>query len=263
MKRSVCISMMVVLLGVCGVVSAAEKAQSRTLMLIPAEEDVIKMAFDVGNTYPTILLCYKALPDNSYALKGWNGEEWLTISGASYKEGTFLKAEPSSALVISAKGAKTPAALIPPESWCSTVYAITTTEMCPLLHLVGCHYDFSAKSWKQFAKTYGFDVRSINPENVNMPWYHRSLKENSEGATQGVKDFQYLTTIREPEPVLPVEEMDELDLGGEINLEPIQESEFVDEIAPEEEPDEETALELPDAPPAVIRGVENMEDVQL
>ncbi|MBN2685204.1 MAG: hypothetical protein JXR40_07980 [Pontiellaceae bacterium] len=258
MKRSVFISMMVVLLGICGVISAVEETQSRTLMLIPAEEDVIKMAFDVGNTYPTILLCYKAMPDGSYALKGWTGEEWLTVSGAAYKAGTFFIAEPSSALLISPKGTKTPAALIPPESWCPSVYAITTTEMRPLLHLVGCHYDFSSKSWKQLAKTYGFDVRSINPENINMPWYHRSLKENSEGATQGVKDFQYLTTIREPEPVLPVEEMDELDQEGEINLEPIQESEYIDELAPEEEA-VEVITELPDAPTAVIHGVGSAE----
>jgi hypothetical protein len=250
MKRSMFISVMVILLGVCGLVSAAEESQPRTLMLIPAEEDVIKMAFDVGNTYPTILLCYKAMPNNSYALKAWNGEKWLTISGASYKEGAFLKAKPSSALVISPKGAKTPAALIPPESWCSTVYAITTTEMRPLLHLVGRHYDFSAKSWKQFAKTYGFDVRSINPGNIN----HRSPQENSAEAIQGAKDFQYLTTIREPDPIPPLEDINELDRSGEINLDPIQESEFMDENAPEEETNEGIILKLPEPPPAVIRG---------
>ena len=262
MKRSMFISVMVILLGVCGLVSAAEESQPRTLMLIPAEEDVIKMACDVGNTYPTILLCYKAMPNNSYALKGWNGEKWLTISGASYKEGAFLKVKPSSALVISPKGAKTPAALIPPESWCSTVYTISTTEMRPLLHLVGRHYDFSAKSWKQFAETYGFDVRSINPENINMPWYHRSPQENSEEAIQGAKDFQYMTTIREPDPIPPLEDINEFDRSGEINLDPIQESEVVDENAPEEEASEEIILELPEPPPAVIRGEGSIEDVQ-
>ncbi|MDA3834277.1 MAG: hypothetical protein PF495_12870 [Spirochaetales bacterium] len=261
MKRSVFISVMVVLLGVCGAVSAAEEAKARTLLLIPAEEDVIKVAFDVGNAYPTVLLCYKAMPNDSYALKGWTGEEWLSVSGDAYKEGTFFKAEPSSTLLISQKGQKISAALIPPEEWCSTVYGITTTEMRPLLHLIGRHYDFSAKSWKQFASTYQFDVRSINPENINMPWYHRSLKENTEGATQGENDFQFLTLIREPKLVLPVEEIDEGVSADELNLEPIQETKFVDELVPAEEVMETEISVRPEVPEAVIHGSEAAEEV--
>jgi hypothetical protein len=71
-----------------------------------------------------------------------------------------------------------------------------------------------------------------------------------------------MTTIREPDPIPPLEDINEFDRSGEINLDPIQESEVVDENAPEEEASEEIILELPEPPPAVIRGEGSIEDVQ-
>lgn len=86
--------------------------------------------------------------------------------------------------------------------------------MRPLLHLVGQYYDFSFKDWQWFAKRYNMDMDAINPEGLNVAWYHKRMSDHlTSSEQQGASDLQYWVSIRQPvvvtTPAVPVDTAEE------------------------------------------------------
>jgi len=192
------------------------RAQEITLLMVPRDDGPVRIGMDVGNRYPTILLSYQAMPNGSYSLHGWTGNEWVNVTLESFRKGTFFPHEPSSAMIIETKAVPLPEALLPPEEWCPAVYRIKTVETRPLLHLLGRHYDFKYRDWKWFADNYKMPMEQINPDDLNLAWYHKRLSDNLQrDPNQGRRDIQLLEVVREaktdldaPEP-LPAEDLDD------------------------------------------------------
>ena len=179
------------------------RAEEITLLMVPRDDGPVRIGMDVGNRFPTILLNYMVLPDGSCSLHGWTGSEWVNVSAESFTKGSFFLVEPASALIVTQKDGAVPESLIPPEAWCPSVYRIKTDEVRPLLHLIGRHYDFQYKDWKWFSENYKLTMSQINPEELNLAWYHKRLGENlKDDVIDGSTDLDLLEVIRTAQPDL-------------------------------------------------------------
>ena len=244
------------LIALWGLLAPAWTAETRdpVLLVVPAEKEALQVALDVGFTHPTILICYKQMPNQSYALRGWNGNEWVPVSGTSYREGTFFQKAPTAAVLVSAKDSAFPQVLIPSESWSALVYGISTLETRPLIHWLGCIYDFSYKDWKWFAENYELSMADINPSGQNLKWYHQSMKENMDKTEEStLPDLAYYSVLRLPER--QEEELLPEKASIEEAQEPIEEAEESAEPKEKTETEKKPSMENPlmqEAPEAVI-----------
>ena len=188
-----------------GLVLAVEaRKEEVTLVLVPREDTTTRIGLDIANRYPTLLVSYLVSPRGDVSLHGWTGRQWVKVSLADFAAGSFFKNGPSSALIVEKKGAPATESLIPPKEWCAEVSKVTTTNIRPLLHLVGRFYDFNHKDWTWFAKRYGQSIDAINPEGLNTSWYHKRLDEHFKDSTPvGSDDLQYWLVVRENEVIHP------------------------------------------------------------
>ena len=180
------------------VLSSQARKEEITLIMVPREDPAVQMALDVANRYPSLLISYLVSGNGSVSLHGWTGTQWVNIKPEDFVAGSFFKNGPNSALIIEKDGAPVSDALIPSVDWCSDVAKITTTEIRPLIHLVGQYYNFDFKDWKWFSKRYNQTINAINPEGLNISWYHKQLKEHFEDVEkEGTSDLQYWVSIRQ------------------------------------------------------------------
>lgn len=207
-KSALCI--VAALVACSAVFSNAARKDETTLVMVPREEETIRLGTDIANKYQkTLLISYKLGANNAVSLHGWTGSDWVNVRLEAFQGGEFFKKGPDSALIVEKAGVAVPDTMVPPGDWCASVAKITTTEMRPLLHLVGQYYDFSFKEWKWFANRYSMDVDAINPEGLNVAWYQRRAGEHLKPREQqGASDLQYWMLLRQPvlaEPVLAVD----------------------------------------------------------
>ncbi len=253
MKR---FGLLVCVLIVCGVLSPGLCAASQdiTLLIVPREDVPVRVAMDVGTRYPTLVLSYKVMPGGAVSLHGWSGSEWVSVTQESFDSGTFFQSSPGSAMVVEEGAGGAPESLIPSPDWCPEVYRITTTETRPLLHLIGRHYDFKYKDWKWFSAHYKLPLNSINPDGLNVAWYHQRLGENlKKDATIGSSDLQYFFVVRSPQ----------LTAEAEMELPP---EESVEGAASNQVETAESMADNPltnAAPPAVILGAGDADEAKL
>ncbi|VGO22995.1 hypothetical protein SCARR_05094 [Pontiella sulfatireligans] len=246
--------------------SFAGRMKEVTLVMVPRDEASLQKGLDLANRYPTLLLSYKIGARGEVSLHGWAGSEWVNVTPEKYKTGEFFRNGPNSALLIEEPGMPIPESLVPPVDWVESVYKISTTDTRPLLHLIGQYYDFDYKDWKWFANRYGMDMASINPEGLNIAWYHQRLDEHLKARPiVGASDLQYWFVVRIPEPV--VFEVFEEPIDVEAVEESVVEEEMLEEAAAEEEMAEDflemDTLESPltnEVPAAVIMGVADAEE---
>jgi hypothetical protein len=243
-KSMVCF---VVLLVACSAVfSSAARKDEVTLVMVPREEGAVQLGMDIAGKYPTLLISYKVGANKAVSLHGWTGTQWVNVSLEDFQSGGFFRKGPDSALVVEKAGFTVPAKMLPPSGWCANAAKITTTEIRPLLHLVGQYYNFSYKEWQWFAARYNVDMDAINPEGLNVAWYHKRMGEHLKPRKQqGASDLQYWVSIRQPEVVTATV------AAGSTEME--------DEIAEEEKPEN---LLTNDVPAAVIMGAADAAEEQ-
>lgn len=234
--------------------SFAVRKDEVTLVMVPREDGILRVGKDVFSRYPTLLMSYKVGANGAVSLHGWTGKEWVSVSLDNFHAGTFFRAGPDSALIIEREGTMLPESLTPPEEWCPSVYKIKTTDMRPLLHLVGQYYDFKFKEWEWFSKNYNLSVEAINPEGLNVAWYHKRFAENlKKQQAVGAEDLQYWIALRQPQPIEP----EEVVVETEAPVEP--------ETHPEMETPEDPTINplIETAPAAVVMGATDANEAQI
>jgi hypothetical protein len=194
----------------CGLVfSSQARKEEITLILVPRNDATIQLGLDIANRYPTLLVSYKLAGNGAVSLHGWTGTQWVNITSDDFAAGNFFKNGPDSALMIEKEHTPVPDKLVPPADWCMTVSKITTTQTRPVLHLVGQYYDFGFKDWQWFATRYNMDMDAINPEGLNISWFHKRMEDHLKSRDpQGVSDLQFWVSIRQAvttDPVVPVD----------------------------------------------------------
>ena len=188
--------------------SFASRKDEVTLLLIPREDETVRVGMDIANRYPTLLLSYKTNVNGKVSLHGWSGKEWVNISLEDFHEGNFFRVGPDSALVVEVEGVAIPEVIIPPVDWCKAAYKITTTEIRPLVHLAGQYYDFKHKDWTWFSENHQLPMDALNPEGLNVAWYHKRLNEHlKKHDPVAAGDLQYWVAIRHPQSTEAEEEI--------------------------------------------------------
>lgn len=211
--------------GICGMVcSASVRENEITLIMVPRENSAVQLGLDIAARYPTLLVSYRVARGSAVSLHGWTGSQWVMISLDDFESGSFFKSGPASALIVEQSGTSVPMKMIPSAEWCPNVSKITTDQMRPLIHLIGQYYDFSYKNWKWFSKRYALAVDAINPEGLNMAWYHKPMSEHlMKNTSEGLSDLRYWVSVRQAvvaEPIVPVEEEPEVSVVEEPSEEP-------------------------------------------
>jgi hypothetical protein len=196
------------MLAMCSWAGAAQSRKNEiTLVLVPREKIVQKFNIEVGERYPTLLVSYLVLPTGAISLHGWAGKRWVNISYDDYVAGSFFKKKPSSALIVEKAGVPIPKKLIPPTTWCSDVFKITTTQLRPLVHLTGQYFGFGYKDWSWFSKRSGFAMEAINPEYLNVSWFRRSRADHADSTVSSAKeDGKFWVTVRQVVVTKKIEE---------------------------------------------------------
>jgi hypothetical protein len=191
--------LVLVVVCACGIAFPAQARRDEvTLVMVPRDEATVQVGMDIANRYPTLLVSYKVAGNGTVSLHGWTGTQWVNITLTDFKEGNFFKTGPDSALIIETETEPVADLLVPPEDWCLNVSKITTTQKRPLIHLVGQYYDFEFKDWQWFTKRYSIDMDAINPEGLNVAWYHKRLNDHlNKESSPGTSDLQYWISIRQ------------------------------------------------------------------
>ena len=119
-----------------------------------------------------------------------------------------------------------PEGLIPCASWCDDVYKINSSELRPVIHLVGQALHFKYDDWKWFAKRYNTPITQLNPTESGIHWYNRRLGDVFKGKRiSGHQDILLWEVVRVSEeelveslaseeealPILISDEGDEID----------------------------------------------------
>lgn len=227
-KKLLWMFLVVLAMGVLSSARASRKSEI-TLILVPRTEAMVQLGKEISDRYPSLLITYAldASGEKVTALYGWAGSQWVVIKPESFAEGKFFHNPPDSALIIEPEDQPAPEALIPPAAWCPAVAKITTTQLRPLLHLVGQYFDFDYKEWKWFAERYHMEIDAINPEHLNIKWYDQPLAAHLDrkAVPDASQDLQYWQMVREvvpPEPATSPEEEEkkEAPTGNEKAAEP-------------------------------------------
>jgi hypothetical protein len=195
MKRIRILFSVLLALGVFSPLCLQASQQDVTLLVVPREEVPVRLGMDIGNHFPTLLLSYRMLPGGNVSLHGWDGAEWINITPEAFATGAFAPTPPATAVIVEKPGVQVPDMLIPDPEWCAATYRITTAETRPLLHLLGRHYGFKFRDWEWFSEEYKMPFDSINPDGLNVAWYHRRLGENLKKKPGGTSDLQYLSIV--------------------------------------------------------------------
>ena len=247
---------LVVVLFCTAATAFSSRKDEVTLLLIPREDGAMRVGMDIANRYPTLLLSYNVGARGSVSLHGWTGQEWVSVSLKDFHSGGFFKKGPDSALVIENDGDPVPETIIPSTEWCGSVYKITTTDIRPMLHLVGQYYDFKFKEWDWFAKNYHQSMDAINPERLNVSWYHKRFAEHlKKKDTVVVEDLKYWVAIRHPQST-PVEtDAVASEIAEEIEAKELSEIESV------EDPVENPLTKA--IPEAIVLGADDAEESKI
>lgn len=150
---------------------AAWRNDEITMLVMPREEIPLRIAQDISRRYPTLIISYH-LMQGKLKLNAWNGESWIPVPIKEYTAGTFFANRPTTAIVVESESFRLPSDLTPNGIWCESASLIASTKPRVLLHLLGLHFDFPFRHWKQFAERYGYAIEEINPTLQNVHWWN-------------------------------------------------------------------------------------------
>jgi hypothetical protein len=215
-------SVILVSLVLGSMVSAyAARMDEVTLVMVPREDSAVRVGMDIANRYPTLLISYQVGGGGAVSLHGWTGAEWVNVTPEAFTEGAFFRTAPTDAILVEKAGQPIPEMLVPSEEWCSYIHKISTIDTRPLLHLIGQHYNFKYSDWKWFASNYKVSIEDINPEGLNVAWYHKPMGEHisKKSAVVGTSDLEYWSVVRQPADavdLMAVQAADEIPASDEI-----------------------------------------------
>lgn len=163
-----------------GIGLARQTKADVTLLMVPRNKNAIQIGLDLAfKGYPTILMTYQQEgAESEPVLHAWNKNSWVYISPSDYVNGSFCTASPKRTIIIGQDGLDAPSELIPDSRWCSLTYRSNETKTDKLLTFIGKVYDFSYPTWEWFAQRYGYEMKTINPDNLNDKWYYHTLVDN-------------------------------------------------------------------------------------
>ncbi len=175
-----------------------------TMLIVPQETTPIRIAQEISQHEPVLLVTYQTTGKTTQIL-AWTGSHWVDISLESYTNGSFFTTRPSHVILVEKKNVPAPDVLIPDGTWCSTGNRLISTDPRIMIHLLGRYFDFPYRTWKTFANHSRCSIETINPERINIPWWHyrgdRLFKKRRQSKVNtDLKNWYYLD-ITQPTPI--------------------------------------------------------------
>lgn len=150
---------------------AAAGGSRTTLIVVPARYTVLQVGFDLERRFPVILMTYEGDASTEIPrLNAWTGSRWVPVSLEDYREGGFLQARPSQAVLV---GGETllPPSLAAVESWCPKVSRVPSLDTATLVNSFGNLLRFRPADWKWFAARYNLQLQDLNAAHRRESWY--------------------------------------------------------------------------------------------
>lgn len=196
--------------------SAWWSSKDITMLVVPRDPMAIRIAQDMSQLRPVLLVTYKQLPDGLF-IHAWNGKSWVSVSPEDYVSGAFFANRPSHTIIVQSESETAPELLVPDGTWCAEGNRLTSTDPRVLLHLLGRYFDVSYQTWKDLTWRYKYTLEEINPGLQNIPWWHfrgneiyQARMKRNLAADLEKWFFLDITPPPPPEPVAVEEEIKEL-----------------------------------------------------
>jgi len=240
-----------------------------TMLIVPRDAKAIQIAQDIADAYPVLLVVYRQT-GSVLDLHAWNGENWVAVSVEDYTNGVFFANAPTHAILIQPGRVSVPDALVPPGVWCQSGSRLLSTDPRVLIHLLGRHFNFPYRHWKQLADRYGYTLEQVNPALINVYWWHYrgDVVRNKLAQRDSEADLdQWYALEITPPPAPPAEEplVDEKAEEEPAATEPAKEVEKPAEESVAADVSAETSVkaeEATEAPPAAAEPIEEIKAEQ-
>ena len=210
----------------------APKNDHVNLLVVPARYSVLQVAFDVADSYPTVLVSYQGGQDGrDPLLYAWNGTEWVFVTLDDYARARFLQIMPSRIILVGGDDLM-PQSLVEASNWGSMVVNVPSVDTATLINSLANIYGFSSRDWRWFAVRYNLDLIDLNEEQRKDSWYDHPYVEPGDTSELGA----YEDRISYQRESYLLEEPD--------NTYVIEEDVFIEEKVIETPPDGETRREI-------------------
>ncbi len=168
------------LVGLLPGLSSAAQRQSmsgeRTVVVLPARKQTVKLGFDMLALRPRLLfITYQGTADSDDAgMHVWNGREWLRLSDRDYAEGNFL----TPGAVFQQMYLVGPEDNVPPvlqyrPVWSDAMQWIQSLQVKDLVNVFGERFNFTRREWRWIAEQH--DLRLFES---GVRLRREELKEN-------------------------------------------------------------------------------------
>jgi len=188
----------------------APKSANVNLLVVPARYSVLQVAFDVADSYPTVLVSYQGGKDGrDPLLYAWTGTEWVFVTLEDYAQARFMQVRPSRIILVGGDDLMPPA-LAEASNWGSMVVNVPSVDTATLINSLANIYGFRRRDWRWFAVRYNLDLIDLNDEQRKDSWYDHPYVEPGEkglgeyGGRAIYERESYL--LEEPDPSYELEE---------------------------------------------------------
>jgi hypothetical protein len=201
-----------------GGVSQAAQRDVVDVLVVPARQTVIQLAFDIAALRDVALVAYDSDDDAKQPiLHVWreNAHEWQRLTIDEYNVGTFCSDTPEEMILVGSD-ADLPAIVISGARQASKVTRIDSLDLVQIVNTLDKSMHFSKHEWKVLAERHDLKIRDLNSERRRWGRYGRPDKkkiEEQEPATES--DVQALEALANANVVAATAEEEGLDLAPE------------------------------------------------
>lgn len=153
--------------GLSGIAIRREaKAETPTLLVIPARYTIVKFSFDVARLRRAVsLVSYSGEVEATPLMHVWrsDAQEWVKMSIEEYRSADAFKIRPQRIILVG--GDKVlPSSLIEASTWCSDVKRIPTLNIMALVNALNEDLKFHSLEWRWLAMRYELKLKDLNAE---------------------------------------------------------------------------------------------------
>ncbi len=142
----------------------AGSATPESIMVIPARQRMVQLAFEIASCKEIGLVTYNNSPTlPAPLLHAWNGQEWIQISMDDYVEGRFMSGDPKHVFLLG-DSTTLPLKMMDGPTWYKDLNRITTMDIATIVNQMGNVLHFSARQWKWLAELYGMKIEDQSTE---------------------------------------------------------------------------------------------------
>jgi hypothetical protein len=185
--------------------AAVEKLN--TLLVVPARQRMIQLAFDMQSLRNAEVVCWRATSNpDAPLLSRWTGKIWEPITLAQFRSGDALARKPQKTIFM---GLDTPTSLT--DASLPGIARFETFDTAMLVNNLDAFYAFTDSEWRLLSKRYGFMLRDTNARIRQQNRYKQPPPQEPVSKRTPVrfdKDPAPATVIEPaeiglPEPVMP------------------------------------------------------------